>query len=621
MKRLFCLLAAICLVMPSTLLFADVTDASLSDDSYLLAQGDGEEGGSSESTSSDDGGDDGVSSGEFAAGDFKLGFGVESVTVEDTLWTRIHLFPVIPVWKFKFALDFEVFINDDLEFSSKGWDFSTFDSGVDSVLRKIYFISFSDKQAVIKGDEYFYARVGALEGVNLGDERIKGLIVDNYMNTLDYPSEKNLGLQLAFRIPVGEIMDIGAEGFLNNFADILKTNNMGAVVGGRVFIAPLKKIGLLKKLQVGVSFVADLNQYAGLKDYDGDAYPDLVDRFPYDNAAAFDTDGDGQPDGDDLDRDGDGVADYEYLTDDQKTNLNDILTNVPFYITNAVDFDVEQESLFSLSGATADFYGMFGVDVIFPVFNNLVFYAQWAMTFDDEDESLHATNFKADGWGLAGPGLVYQLDVNDFKVFRLNVEFRRQAGSFEAGYFDSLYDHQRAFSDIAGTSVVTKDNLLGTNVMNGVYGNLTLNLFVIYAEGSYEWLFPEGEIGGGSQAYTAKATLNTDWIGKYIPIVTNYVSEASFYIQHKDVTDAREFAAVFLPTKAALDFISTNTPGFDTEFAIKMNPNFRMGVNAALQLAAGTTMRYVWERTYTYSAFEGHYMPNDSMLISAETTF
>ena len=83
----------------------------------------------------------------------------------------------------------------------------------------------------------------------------------------------------------------------------------------------LKKIwvllaeGLAQKiffnLPIGISFIADRNQYLGLRDSDKDGRPNIVDDFPNNDRWWLDSDGDGLSDSDpnEWDVDGDGITD------------------------------------------------------------------------------------------------------------------------------------------------------------------------------------------------------------------------------------------------------------------------------------------------------------------------
>lgn len=527
--------------------------------------------------------------GEFSLGRFHLGFGVDSVTFDEKTWTRIHLFPRIPIWKFDIALDFEVFLDETGAFSDKGWNFKSVDAGLETVFRKIYYISFSQKMNVLYGDEHVYLRVGALDGTKLGDPRLPGLIVNNYVNTLDYPAEKKLGAELV----IGNIspLKIGVEGFVG---DVLDFGRGGPVFGGRFFMTPLAmtKVPMLNKMQIGVSFVGDLNQYGGLKDSDGDTYPDVVDRFSGDENYAADTDRDGTPDETDLDADGDNIADYANLSATKKTNLNTLFEDT-YGITNGVDFDIATRNVFSLSGKK-DFFGILGVDAVIPLTSFMAFYGQFAMNVDIEETN---DTTKAEGFGISAPGFLFSLgDVNKVGVL-LTIEYRLRAPGFKSGYFDYMYDAQRAIADPADEeNIITKDNyaLTNTNWVNGVYGSLNANFYILNVYGAYEWLITtsplEENMDNLDMSLEARASLSKEkWDEVFgdVAVLKDIWLEAFFF--QKNITSFEDFFA--------------------------KNPDMAMGFTASYKVGT-TELLYDFYRTYSALG-----ETEDTMTVTVESSF
>ena len=70
-------------------------------------------------------------------------------------------------------------------------------------------------------------------------------------------------------------------------------------------------------ITIGINYVSDSNQFSGLKDRDGDSYPDIFDDFPDSSNIWNDSDKDGIPDPHanldsarwDIDADGDNIFD------------------------------------------------------------------------------------------------------------------------------------------------------------------------------------------------------------------------------------------------------------------------------------------------------------------------
>ena len=231
-----------------------------------------------------------------------------TVTMDGVQWQRFSFRPDIPIGKFGVGFDVELFIDEEGKISREGWDFSNKYKVWDSLLRKIYYVRYG------KSLDRVYGRAGALDDVSRG----YGMVMDGYRNTLNYPGEKNIGLDLAVK-DLGSF-GIGIHGMVNSFGDL---KNKGIIAGGRISAKPLKPsgMGLISKLTFGITFVRDINQFAGLKDSDDDGYPDFQDGFPDDKKLWLDTDDDGITDyidenGSrtyiDKDADGDGLTDPWY---------------------------------------------------------------------------------------------------------------------------------------------------------------------------------------------------------------------------------------------------------------------------------------------------------------------
>lgn len=516
----------------------------------------------------------------FTFGDFKIGVGFDNQNIDNKNWTRIRLFPYIPFWKFVFAFDIELFIDNKGEISSKGWNFSTIDATLDTILRKIYFISFSSRKNVLESDDIFSLRVGALENITLGN----GIALNNYANTLNYPIDKKLGIELA----VGNItpLKLGLEVIVNDFTEIVKG---GGVVGSRFSLRPFGFINvpIINKLQIGCFLVADINQYSGIKDSDGDGYPDFVDKFPYNPLYYVDTDSDGYPDSEDLDLDGDGILDYNNLTQTQKTNLDNFLNTLGY--TNYVDFEVVSENVFSLSNKR-DFFGIWGFDINIPVLNFLSFYFQYAMNLDINEEN--DTNMLI-GWGISGPGI--KLDF--MPIISFNLEYRLKRDNFVFQYFNSQYDNERAILDITGKNVITKDNTI-VNLRNssGIFGNLIVNLFVLYGGFSLEYLIPENStniITDLNANIEGKLFANTNVI-KNIPYVKDYIDDIELYYVHNNITNLERFFTI--------------------------NPNMYFGAKLKLNLGGNSKLVYYFERRFKYDLLN-NIIEDDRMGISTETSF
>ncbi len=386
-----------------------------------------------------------------------------SVTVQDRQLYRLSLRPEIPFGKLAVAFDIELFIGEDGDFQSRGWSFDTAAETFDTFLRKIYYVRYGRP-----GDPVF-VRVGALDRVTLG----YGLIMDRYRNTLQYPGVKNTGVRFQLEGLGGG--SFGVEGLVSNLQDL---EEGGALVGLRVFNRPMPR------LEVGLTYVVDLDQYAGLLDRDGDGFPDDVDAFPEDEDLALDNDGDGVSDDFDADDDNDGVIDI-----DSDSGLPpDVIDGLAALEGDAfrVDRDVRRRTPFDKNRVGSDPFGILGLDAGYNVLDddrlNLTIYGQMAVMIDDDDELSPASadsqgvapgNRKAEGFGVMAPGLWAKVGPFDGRL-----EYRFFQDDFEAGYFDNLYDVDRARLDVATGRAQPKDASLGRGEsLNGVYGRLVTDLF------------------------------------------------------------------------------------------------------------------------------------------------
>ncbi len=386
-----------------------------------------------------------------------------SVTVQDRQLYRLSLRPEIPFGKLAVAFDIELFIGEDGDFQSRGWSFDTAAETFDTFLRKIYYVRYGRP-----GDPVF-VRVGALDRVTLG----YGLIMDRYRNTLQYPGVKNTGVRFQLEGLGGG--SFGVEGLVSNLQDL---EEGGALVGLRVFNRPMPR------LEVGLTYVVDLDQYAGLLDRDGDGFPDDVDAFPEDEDLALDNDGDGVSDDFDADDDNDGVIDI-----DSGSGLPpDVIDGLAALEGDAfrVDRDVRRRTPFDKNRVGSDPFGILGLDAGYNVLDddrlNLTIYGQMAVMIDDDDELSPASadsqgvapgNRKAEGFGVMAPGLWAKVGPFDGRL-----EYRFFQDDFEAGYFDNLYDVDRARLDVATGRAQPKDASLGRGEsLNGVYGRLVTDLF------------------------------------------------------------------------------------------------------------------------------------------------
>ena len=409
----------------------------------------------------------------------QYGVSMGTVTVMDEQLYRISLRPDIPLGKMGVAFDIELFIDENGDFSDRGWEFGGSTEVLDSILRKIYYVRYG------RPDDDVFVRVGALDHVTLG----YGLIVDGYRNTLHYPGVKKTGFEFGFRNVTSAGLSI--EGLVNNLQDLSRG---GALVGVRV---SGKASG---KLDVGLTYVVDMDQYGGLFDRDDDGFPDDVDAFPENAGRALDNDADGVADEEDSDDDNDGRIDVD-AGSGLPTDVVDTLVEIEATHGEevfAVDRSVSRKSPFNKDLVGRDLFSIVGLDAGYPLVESggtkLILYGQVALMLDDEDELSPAAadsqgvtrgNRKATGFGVMAPGL--WLEAGPFEG---RMEYRYFQDDFDAGYFDNLYELDRARLDVGSGKATPKDaELRRGESVHGLFGRIGTDLYgLVEAFADYQHL-------------------------------------------------------------------------------------------------------------------------------------
>ncbi len=433
---------------------------------------------------------------------FGYSLSMGSVTVDQEQLYRLSLRPDFPLGRLGIGLDLELFVERNGDLGSRGWEAGSSTQTFDSILRKIYYVRYG------RPNDAVYVKIGALDDVTLG----YGLIMDNYRNTLHYPGIKKTGFQ--FRIANFASTNIGLEGVINNLQDFQEG---GALIGLRTF-------GYAADLEVGVTFVADLDQYSGLRDSDSDGVPDPIDAFPEDGDFALDNDADGVPDHIDSDDDNDGIIDAD-AGSGLSADIASALLGLNANYGNAfpVDQDVDRHKPFNKNRVGQDFFSILGVDLAYPLIRDLglelKLYGQFAMLIDDDDalssfeaqqQGVSPGNRQATGFGIAAPGLWLALGPLNGQL-----DFRHFRRDFDSRYFDELYELDRAHLDLATGQAQSKDARLGySNNLSGFFGHLGTELgSYAYASVSYQYLTGTGD---PKQQLIASASLSRKLL-KYFP--------------------------------------------------------------------------------------------------------
>ncbi|MBN1308785.1 MAG: hypothetical protein JXA18_12755 [Chitinispirillaceae bacterium] len=361
-----------------------------------------------------------------------------TATVNDEQWTRLALGVDVPIWKFGVFFDVELFIDNDGQFSDKGWNFR--DDWLEALTRKIRYIRFGQE------GELLFVKLGGLSSVSLG----YGFLVDRFTNMLHYPDQRQLGLQF-------DLNDISPVGITLQtlVADFKDFDTDGGILAARCAFRPLKATGIpiVKGIAVGGSYATDLNQYAPARKWDFTMAGTVHDR------------------------DEDGITDSSFYYEN--------FGNRPYYDSlkrdsRAIgDFDTIIEHRDRWASRENDPFGLIGADLSIPIITTelvgLDLYGQAGI----RDDRKH-------GWGIGAPGV-------SLTVWRLwaSVEYRRVQGRFQPGYFGTYYLDERLLRD---PSITTKEQRLVSDTLNGVFGRLGFNIAdVLLIQGDYQYMVGKHE--------------------------------------------------------------------------------------------------------------------------------
>lgn len=417
-------------------------------------------------------------------GPFNLGAGLGSVTIDGVIYNQLALRPEIKFGKLGVGLDLVMYIDPQGNIRKDEWDEPT------DFFDKILYVSWG-----AKGDPFF-VRYGTLENMTLG----YGGLIYGYSNTMEFPEVRRIGLNGGMKFG-----KFGTELFVANFKDF---GRGGGLLGGRITFNPIAKLTL------GANIVTDINQYSGLKDFDEDGVPDLLDDFPEEGDYAVDTDGDGIADEIDPDRDGDGYTD--------NSQDSSIVNNDPDGTVLKPDpFDIDEVDARRVLG--------FSVDAGYPVFSSKMF----SINLYAEGNVLQFADDKS------GIGLVpFGANATLFKFINLSFEYRMDSDYYAPRFFDQAYDLDRVAITLnadSSLSVTTKDQNLdiseGQRV--GYYGAASLGLFnLVSASASYTDM--SSDEGDTLRSFTAALALNTENIPK--------ISQAFAYYQRNNDDNPFDFA-------------------------------------------------------------------------------
>lgn len=419
---------------------------------------------------------------------FQMGGSVGATTINGETYTRIRLNPEIVLWKFGIGLDIDFLITGEGDIREEDWD------EWQDYVNKILYLRYAHRQ------DPFYALVGSFPSYTLAN----GLIVNGYTNMLNYPDNKKIGGYFGFNT---ELSGFGMEMFA---ADFTKMD----IFASRAHFKPLEvsNFPLLSQLDFGISFAHDVDQYERFDDKDGDNVPDIFDAFPDDDNYAVDTDGDGFPDP--VDNDGDGEWDGQDSNNDGVPDGYDIDADGDnIYDPFDDDIQLDTKPIYDKEEDVT----IVGTDYRLPLVDydyfKLYHYAEYAKIIDY-------------GQGFIFPGFGAK-----FAIFDMKLEGRRFEDEFIPGFFDYLYDDQRAF--VQGQQIYTKTSILdGLKASTGWYGAITANIGqLFYFDLAYQDMYGEDVTSGKSLWAGLRA--DTSMIPKINEASIEYAQRNKKYINFK----------------------------------------------------------------------------------------
>lgn len=440
---------------------------------------------------------------------FNMGLAAGAVVLDGQLYNQIGIRPLITIGKLGIALDLSIYLDSDGNIRKDNWNDAS------DIWEKFYFIRWA------KPGDPFYLKVGAIDDYRLG----YGLLMNHYSNTVEYPNVIRTGMEIGF-----DSEGAGFQGMVNNFAEAF---NGGGLFAGR-FVGKF-----LGGVNVGFSVVADVNQYKGLKDRDGDGVPDFADDFPDNKKYAADTDGDGIADPIDWDRDNNWLRDNPAVVGDslnEEPNFDVSKLKKPFRINEGKNKD-------QLAAAVD-----VGLPIVDKKYLNMVLYTQYAQFFHNG------------GWGVTAPGLRAK-----FAFINAFAEYRIFGKKFIPEYFNTTYELERAVpvADSTGAiQVKTKRSALL-------------------------------EVNKKLRGYVIGADFN---IGDFIIFGAEYQDMSKSDLRFRTFRSSLDLNASFIPkiNKAGAYYIQNNTMGS----IFKRSEGTILGYKFGYEIGGGATLLMDFRQTY-----------------------
>jgi len=480
---------------------------------------------------------------------------IGTVILNGQIYNQLSIRPEIPIGKLGVGLDIYLYFNDEGMYRDS-WDFSSGGSVYKTIIDKIYYLRWGQP-----GDKLYFI-AGALPSVTLG----QGILVNNYSNIMEYPQVRQVGLNLQ-----AKVAGFGIELIHSN----LKSSTPGVlgIRGSR---------SMLPKLSLGVSFVTDLDQLAGLPDSDGDRYPDYYDYYP-DDSEIWDDAAEAQAEWDGFN---------DFLIDQDHKSLPDSKFMAWFE-------DSKYYNTYNPGEAKSEPISGFAIDATYFLSNKITLYSQFGFLLGEIDtlineNSISYTDKTKLGWGLVPIGVRTKLGP-----INLLVEYRIGFQRFVFNYWDRAYDVNRVSVIKSGTEseVATRESKLYLyGRLNGFYIQAdmsVMNFFILSA--GYQNM--QGEIwdktlkeymtGKTNQTFLSTIAINPSLIPR--------VGKAEAFYQQSNVPNPFDFT----PTTSTI-----------------------WGYALGIEVSSGVMLMYKARTTYISDLEnEGEFIPVESIQIETQFIF
>jgi hypothetical protein len=459
---------------------------------------------------------------------------IGTVTLNGQVYNQLSIRPEIPIGKLGVGLDIYLYFNDEGMYWDS-WDFSSGGSAYKTIIDKIYYLRWGQP-----GDKLYFI-AGALPSVTLG----QGILVNNYANIIEYPLIRQVGLNLQ-----AKVVGFGIELIHSNFKSA--TPGLIGIRGSR---------SILPQLSLGISFVTDLDQLAGLPDSDGDTYPDPYDYYP----------------------------DDENKWDDSLYWRN-IYYEIKKDYNGFDDWYVDYENIYDPTSVLNDPISGFAIDANYALSEKITIYSQFGQLIGQiSDTTLGLKSYKL-GWGLVPIGARAKLGP-----INLLAEYRWGSRRFVFNYWDRAYDVNRVSVSASGIST-RESQLFLYGKLNGFYAQAemsVMNLFTLVTgyqnmQGE-KWDKDSKEYKSGetNQTFLSTIAINSSLISR--------VGKAEAYYQQSNVPNPFDFT----PTASTI-----------------------WGYNLGIDVSSGVMLIYKARTTYISDLEnEGELIPVESIQIETQFIF